>query len=105
MDIHCLLIAAAAAVNCAGMIADFNPYSAVVTWSMLMCLFHTGRHLLELVICLLAGFVYHTPLSKLGLALYATSYTLFFAALPFRRLVVPPPIDTSVQVTIDGDDI
>lgn len=106
MDIHCALVGAAAAVGCAGMIVSFNAFSAVATWCMLMCLFHTGRQALELTVCLLAGFVYHTHMNTIGFGLYTASYAFFLAALPHRKLVVTePPVDTSVEVRVDGDDI
>ena len=106
MDIHVVLVSIAAAAGFAGMIVSFNAFSAVATWCMLMCLFHTGRQALELIVCLLAGFVYHTHMNTIGFGLYMASYAFFLAALPHRKLVVvPEPVDTSVEVRVDGDDI
>ena len=88
------------------MLFSFNAFSAVATWCMFMCLFETGRHVLELAVCFLAGFVYDAHASTLGFGLNVASYALFLASLQHRQLVAPAPVvDTSVQVRIEGDDI
>jgi len=100
-DIHRTLSVSAASLAAGGLAFAPNAFTVVAFWCLFMHALHRTLLVYEIAGCMIAGFVFQSPLGTIGMCFYSAAYVLFLTAI-----VLPTPEEElPVVVVPEGDNI